>query len=208
MRKLKYAVPTPSGHDREWRRLLNAPGLHHDDVPDAQIHPQILLQTPKNIPNNLVRFPRWRPYINDMMSDDMALLREYAENNSEQAFATLVSRQVNLAEDKPSECLTMDARMLIVSVSVGWRISDPKAFSLKFPGDSALAVQRQLEELLPRAKAAVIGRHNFSDCVNFNPSELKLDRIGKEIQTALEMDLTTNNYGVSIAALNCLLYVP
>jgi RNA polymerase sigma factor (sigma-70 family) len=31
-----------------------------------------------------------------MMSDDMALVREYAQSNSEQAFATLVSRYVNL----------------------------------------------------------------------------------------------------------------
>src|SRR5882724_8321224 len=31
-----------------------------------------------------------------MMTDDMALLREYAERNSEEAFATLVSRYVNL----------------------------------------------------------------------------------------------------------------
>jgi DNA-directed RNA polymerase specialized sigma24 family protein len=31
-----------------------------------------------------------------MSSDDMALVREFAQSNSEQAFATLVSRQVNL----------------------------------------------------------------------------------------------------------------
>src|SRR6266566_7911066 len=31
-----------------------------------------------------------------MMSEDMALVQEYAESNSEQAFATLVSRHVNL----------------------------------------------------------------------------------------------------------------
>jgi RNA polymerase sigma factor (sigma-70 family) len=31
-----------------------------------------------------------------MMTDDMALLREYAQRNSEEAFATLVSRHVNL----------------------------------------------------------------------------------------------------------------
>src|SRR6202142_2586673 len=31
-----------------------------------------------------------------MMTDDMALVREYAQSNSEQAFATLVSRHVNL----------------------------------------------------------------------------------------------------------------
>src|SRR3954454_10295465 len=31
-----------------------------------------------------------------MMTDDMALVREFAERNSEEAFATLVSRHVNL----------------------------------------------------------------------------------------------------------------
>ena len=31
-----------------------------------------------------------------MISDDMALVREYAQSNSERAFATLVSRHVNL----------------------------------------------------------------------------------------------------------------
>ena len=30
------------------------------------------------------------------MTDDMALLREYAQRNSEEAFATLVSRHINL----------------------------------------------------------------------------------------------------------------
>src|SRR4051794_32513755 len=31
-----------------------------------------------------------------MMTDDMALVREYARSNSEEAFATLVSRHINL----------------------------------------------------------------------------------------------------------------
>ena len=35
-------------------------------------------------------------YNNGMTNDDMALVREYAQSNSEQAFATLVSRHVNL----------------------------------------------------------------------------------------------------------------
>ena len=34
--------------------------------------------------------------MNEMPSDDLALLREYARNNSEEAFAALVSRHVNL----------------------------------------------------------------------------------------------------------------
>ena len=43
-----------------------------------------------------VRFSRRCPYTNDMMGDDMMLVREYARDNSEPAFATLVSRHVNL----------------------------------------------------------------------------------------------------------------
>jgi RNA polymerase sigma factor (sigma-70 family) len=43
-----------------------------------------------------VRFWVWCPYINDMMSEDMRLVREYAETGSEQAFATVVSRHINL----------------------------------------------------------------------------------------------------------------
>jgi uncharacterized protein (TIGR03435 family) len=41
-------------------------------------------------------FPRVRPYMGKMMTDDMALLREYAQGNSEEAFAALVSRHVHL----------------------------------------------------------------------------------------------------------------
>ena len=36
------------------------------------------------------------PGINDMISADMVLVQEYAQSNSEQAFATLVSRHINL----------------------------------------------------------------------------------------------------------------
>src|ERR1700677_4917919 len=43
-----------------------------------------------------VTFSRPRPYTRTMITDDMALLREYAARHSEEAFATLVSRHINL----------------------------------------------------------------------------------------------------------------
>jgi RNA polymerase sigma factor (sigma-70 family) len=46
--------------------------------------------------NNSVRFPCLRKCIDEMMTDDMELLRQYARHNSEDAFAALVSRHVNL----------------------------------------------------------------------------------------------------------------
>lgn len=46
--------------------------------------------------NNLFGFHFGHTYTNGMTSDDMALVREYAQSNSEKAFAALVSRHVNL----------------------------------------------------------------------------------------------------------------
>ena len=43
-----------------------------------------------------VTFPRRCKYTNERMNDDLALLRDYARNHSEDAFAALVSRHVNL----------------------------------------------------------------------------------------------------------------
>ena len=43
-----------------------------------------------------VTFSRWRGCIGEMMNNDMDLVRQYARRKSEEAFATLVSRHVNL----------------------------------------------------------------------------------------------------------------
>src|SRR5579864_5344028 len=62
-------------------------------------------------------------------------------------------QRVQNFEDKFSENLTADNTMLLTSVFVGWKISDAKAFFPKFPGGSALAAQRQLENIVRSAKA-------------------------------------------------------
>ena len=107
-------------------------------------------------------------------------------------------QRVQNFEDKFSQNLTHDSTMLQTSVYVGWRISDAKAFFPKFAGGSVPIAQRQLEEMLRSAKAAVIGKHNLSDFVNSDSSQLKFDDIEKEIQTGVSALLATNNYGMSI----------
>jgi RNA polymerase sigma factor (sigma-70 family) len=52
--------------------------------------------SPQDSQNNLFGFRVSPTYTNDMISDDIALVQEYAQSNSEQAFATLVSQHVNL----------------------------------------------------------------------------------------------------------------
>jgi modulator of FtsH protease HflC len=106
--------------------------------------------------------------------------------------------RVQTFADIPSETLTADSTMLLVNVFVGWKISDAQAFFPKFPGGSTLAAQRQLENMLRSAKAAVVGKHNLSDFVNSDPAQLKFTGIEQEIQTAVESELAKNNYGISI----------
>lgn len=107
-------------------------------------------------------------------------------------------QRVQTFEDKFSETYLADHSILLASVYVGWRISDAKVFFPKFPGGSALAAQGKLENILRSAKLAVLGRHNLSDFVNSDPSQLKFDEIEKEIRTSVESELAQNNYGISI----------
>ena len=107
-------------------------------------------------------------------------------------------KRVQNFEDKYSENLTADNTMLLTSVYVGWRISDAKEFFPKFAGGSVEAAQRQLETILRSAKAAVIGKHNLADFVNADPHQLKFEAIESEIENALQNQLATQNYGISI----------
>lgn len=106
--------------------------------------------------------------------------------------------RVQTFADIPSETLTADSTMLLVNVFVGWKISDAKEFFPKFPGGSTIAAQRQLENMLRSAKAAVVGKHNLADFVNSDPAQLKFAEIEKEIQSSVEAELAKNNYGISL----------
>jgi len=107
-------------------------------------------------------------------------------------------QRVQTFEDKFSERPTADSALLLSSVYVGWKISDAKAFFPKFPGGSAAAAQRQLEEIVGSAKAAVVGNHNLADFVNANPADLKFDQIEQEIKDAVQAKLATNDYGITV----------
>jgi modulator of FtsH protease HflC len=107
-------------------------------------------------------------------------------------------QRVQTFEDKFSEIPTGDKTMLLMSVYLGWKISDAKEFLPKFPGGSALAAQRQLEEIVRSAKAAVVGKHDLSEFVNSDASQIKFAEIEKEIIDAAQAELAKNNYGVSI----------
>ena len=107
-------------------------------------------------------------------------------------------QRVQNFEDKFSENYTTNGDMVLTSVYVGWRISDAKEFFPKVPGGSALAAQKQLEQMIRSAKAAAIGRHTLSDLVNSDPAQFKFNDVEKEIQTSVQTELAAHSYGISI----------
>lgn len=74
-----------------------AGGRHNTSAaPDRRGLPMGFARLCNQTDDFLVTFPHRRGCIDGMMSDDMDLVRAYARSNSEEAFAALVSRHVNL----------------------------------------------------------------------------------------------------------------
>jgi membrane protease subunit HflC len=93
------------------------------------------------------------------------------------------SRLQNL-EGKFEQLTTKDAKNLLVSVYVGWRIQSARKFLELFGGDSALAkakAENTLEGLVRNAKNAVIGRYVFGDLISPDPKAVKFDQLEADI---------------------------
>jgi membrane protease subunit HflC len=101
-------------------------------------------------------------------------------------------------ETKIDQPYTGDQITLLLSVYLGWRITDPKLFLESFNGDMTKAEQT-LEPIARNAKS-VIGSHRFSDLVSTNQADLKFDQIEKEMLDAVQAQ-TKSNYGLAIESL-------
>lgn len=87
-------------------------------------------------------------------------------------------------EGKFEQLTTKDAKNLLVSVYVGWRIQSARKFLELFGGDSALATakaENTLEGLVRNAKNAVIGRYVFGDLISPDPKAVKFDQLEADI---------------------------
>jgi len=102
-------------------------------------------------------------------------------------------------ESKIDQPITQDLISLLISVYVGWRITDPKLFLESFNGDITKAEQT-LEPITRNAKNGVIGLHSFGDLISTNQADLKFDQIEKEMFDAVQAQ-TKSNYGLAIASL-------
>jgi membrane protease subunit HflC len=102
-------------------------------------------------------------------------------------------------ESKIDQPITRDQISLLISIYLGWRITDPKLFLESFNGDITKAEQT-LEPIARNAKNGVIGLHRFGDLISTNAADLKFDQIEKEMFDAVQAQ-TKSNYGLAIEAL-------
>jgi len=109
-------------------------------------------------------------------------------------------QRVHNFESKFEQVLTSDGNNLLLSVYVGWNISDPTVFLTRFNGDTKKA-EASLEGLIRNAYSGVVGRHPFSHFVSTDEKELKFVEIEQEMQTRIQADCRALTNGLNIAFL-------
>lgn len=99
-------------------------------------------------------------------------------------------------ERKFEESTTRDARNLLVTVYVGWRIESARKFLELFGGDIAKA-ENTLEGLVRNAKNGVIGRYVFSDLISPDPKAVKFDQFEADVLKEIAGP-ASEKYGIKI----------
>jgi modulator of FtsH protease HflC len=100
-------------------------------------------------------------------------------------------------ESKFEQVLTSDNNSLLITVYVGWSISEPKVFFPRFGGSTARA-EESLEGLVRNAYSGVVGRHPFSHFIATDEKELKLAEIEQEMLQKVQDDSRANGYGIDV----------
>ncbi len=109
-------------------------------------------------------------------------------------------QRVQNFEDKLTQGLTSDRFAVLTSVYVGWRITEPTNFLLKFAGsgDPIARAEGLLEQPLSNAKIAVVGKHSLSDFLSASDNGTNFLAIENEILANVKSDVRAFNYGLEI----------
>jgi membrane protease subunit HflC len=110
----------------------------------------------------------------------------------------LDQRVHSLEEDKLEQVTLPDQNNIMLLTYTGWRIADPAKFFPKFENGSIPAAESQLGGIVRSAKLEVAARHNFSDFLSADPSQIKFTNIENEILESARQKAAAGNYGVEI----------
>ncbi|NLK42453.1 MAG: protease modulator HflC [Planctomycetes bacterium] len=102
-----------------------------------------------------------------------------------------------LFEGVLEETNTAGNQPIIVNSYIVWRIADPKRYLVAV--QDMRSAEGKLRSLLRNAQNSVIGRHSFSDFVNTDPQQIKVEQIESEIQSQIAEHALTQ-YGIEVSA--------
>lgn len=103
--------------------------------------------------------------------------------------------RIRMLEGTFEEGLTRDGKNVLLQIYAGWNISDPMLF-LERVGGSAQA-GGNLDGLLRSHKNAMIGQYRFSELINVDPAELKLENIEQQLLATVQPE-ASERYGVAV----------
>ncbi|MGA2749960.1 MAG: SPFH domain-containing protein [Verrucomicrobiota bacterium] len=109
-----------------------------------------------------------------------------------------LDQRIQNFEGKYEQFKLPDQNIIMLSVYVGYRIEDPRAFFPKFENGSIPAAEKVLEDMVRSAKNEVCGQHPFSDFVSTDERQMKFAQIEGEILSDVQKRVHDLNYGVDI----------
>ena len=109
-------------------------------------------------------------------------------------------QRTHVSEGKFEQVLTSDGYSLLISVYVGWKISQPDLFFPRFAGSTNRA-EESLEGIVRNAYSGIVGKHPFSHFISTDEKNLKFGEIEQEMLARVQADAKGNNYGIDITFL-------
>ena len=106
-------------------------------------------------------------------------------------------QRTHVSEGKFEQVLTSDGYSLLISVYVGWKISQPDLFFPRFAGSTNRA-EESLEGIVRNAYSGIVGKHPFSHFISTDEKNLKFGEIEQEMLARVQADAKGNNYGIDI----------
>ncbi|MCE9591786.1 MAG: hypothetical protein K8S99_14825 [Planctomycetes bacterium] len=107
------------------------------------------------------------------------------------------SRRVQLLEGPLQEYQTRDSFSVVIKTDLAWRIEDPHAFFVSLRNvDEA---RKQLQSLLSEM-SGVLGKYDFNQLVNTDPSKLKLKQVQDDALAQVRKRLADSktHYGITV----------
>jgi membrane protease subunit HflC len=109
-------------------------------------------------------------------------------------------KRVHSFERKFEQTTTADARNLLVTVFIGWKIADAEMFHQRFDDGNIKVAEQSLENLVRDTKNGVLGSHPFAHLISPNPADLKFDEIEAEMLASIK-PLALDKYGIDVSIL-------